>query len=73
MGIIGVAMYIWLIIIFPIKSYFKVNNVLALFAVLLTVYNIMASISSGNPYAYIKHVPIVFLAFTMNLKNKFIV
>lgn len=73
MGIIGLVMYISLIIVFPFKSFFKVVNILGLFAVLLTVYNIMASISSGNPYAYIKHVPIVFLAFIMNLKNNRIV
>lgn len=70
MGLIGFILYVWLILIFPIKSYFKINNNLALFAFLLCIYNIMASISSGNPYAYIKHVPIVFLAFTMNLSFK---
>lgn len=70
MGIIGLLMYIWLVIIFPIKSFFKVVNILSLFAVLLTVYNIMSSISSGNPYAYIKHVPVVLLAFILNLKPK---
>jgi hypothetical protein len=69
MGLIGCILYIWLILIFPFKSYFKITNTLALFAFLLCIYNIMASISSGNPYAYIKHVPIVFLAFIMNLKN----
>ncbi|MFB9110940.1 hypothetical protein [Flavobacterium gyeonganense] len=70
MGLIGLFMYIMLILIFPIKSYFSIANILALFAFLLCVYNIMVSISSGNPYIYMKHIPIVFLAFTMNLKKK---
>lgn len=70
MGIFGLIMYIWLILVFPLKSYFKVSNILVLFAVLLCIYNFMASISSGNPYAYIKHVPIVFLAFVLNLRKK---
>lgn len=69
MGIIGLFMYIWLILIYPIKSYFRLTNILSLFAFLLCVYNIMASISSGNPYAYLKHVPIVFLVFVMNLNT----
>lgn len=70
MGLIGLFMYVWLILIFPIKSYFSIANILALFAFLLCVYNIMVSISSGNPYIYMKHIPIVFLAFAMNLKKK---
>lgn len=68
MGILGFMLYTYLIILFPIKSFFKVNNLLSLFAVLLCVYNIMATYSSGNPYFYIKYVPIVFLAFIINLK-----
>lgn len=69
MGIIGVFLYIMLVLVFPVKCFFKINNKLSLFAILLCVYNIMATISSGNPYAYIKYVPIVFLAFVMNLKK----
>lgn len=70
MGLTGLFMYVWLILIVPVKSFFRTTNILILFAFLLCVYNIMATISSGNPYVYIKHVPIVFLAFAMNLKNK---
>jgi hypothetical protein len=70
MGLIGFIMYTWSILVFPIKSYFKTTNILALFAFLLCIYNIMASISSGNPYIYMKHIPVVFLAFAMNLKRE---
>lgn len=70
MGIFGFVMYVISILIFPIKSYFKINNSLVLFAFLLCVYNIMASISSGNPYIYMKHIPVVFLAFTLSLRKK---
>ncbi|MGO4770121.1 hypothetical protein ACEN2I_00525 [Flavobacterium sp. W22_SRS_FK3] len=70
MGIFGLFFYILLIFVFPIKSYLKVNTIVVLFAILLCVYNFMSSISSGNPYAYIKHVPIVFLAFVLNLQKK---
>jgi hypothetical protein len=70
MGVFGLFFYILLILVYPIKSYIKVNTTIVLFAILLCVYNFMASISSGNPYAYIKHVPVVFLAFTMNLERK---
>lgn len=70
MGVFGFIMYVLLILVFPIKNYFKINNILALFAFLLCIYNIMASISSGNPYLYMKHIPVVFLVFTLNLKAK---
>lgn len=70
MGVVGIIIYSYLVVIFPVKSFFKVNNILALFAVLLCVYNILSTYSSGNPYAYIKYVPIVFLAFVLNLKSR---
>ncbi|PXY42550.1 hypothetical protein DMB65_00550 [Flavobacterium cheongpyeongense] len=70
MGLFGLLFYILLILIYPIKSYIKGNSTIVLFAILLCVYNFMASISSGNPYAYIKHIPVVFLAFTVNLERK---
>jgi hypothetical protein len=70
MGILGLLLYIYLVVILPIKSFFKVNNLFTLFALLLCVYNVMATYSSGHPYGYIKYVPIVFLAFAINLKPR---
>ncbi|MBZ4043049.1 hypothetical protein [Flavobacterium hibisci] len=69
MGITGFILYLYIVVIYPIKSFFKLKNTISLFAVLLCIYNVVSTYSSGHPYAYIKYVPIVFLAFIMNLKN----
>lgn len=69
MGMIGFILYVYLVIFYPIKSFFKIKNMISLFAFLLCVYNIMATYSSGNPYAYLKHVPIVFLSFILFLEK----
>ena len=70
MGIIGFILYFSIVVIFPIRSFFSLKNNLALFAILICLYNIFSAFSSGNPYLYIKYVPVVFLAFTMNLRIK---
>jgi hypothetical protein len=69
MGILGVILYLCIVIFYPINVYFKLPNILALFAMLLCVYNIFSSYSSGHPYAYIKFTPVVVLAFVMNTER----
>lgn len=69
MGIFGFVFYFFSVLIFPIKYMFKKQNNLSLFMILLCLYNIASSYTSGHPYAYIKFTPIVLLAFVLNLKK----
>jgi len=70
MGILGILLYVYLVLVFPIKAFFKIKNIISLFALLLCVYNLMTTYSSGHPYLYSKYVPIVFLAFVLNLNPR---
>lgn len=69
MGVVGFLLFVYLIVILPLKSFFKLNNELTLFAMLFCLYNTLSSYSSGNPYLYIKFIPVVFLVFTIHLEN----
>ncbi|KAA6326058.1 hypothetical protein EZS27_024794 [termite gut metagenome] len=70
MGIIGIVSYVYLIIIFPIKNIFKrLDNTFLFFVTLQCLYNILSSINSGNPYLYIKYVPVCFLAFALRTNS----
>lgn len=68
MGFLGLVLYSYLVLIFPLKQLFSTKNQLVLFAALLCLYNIVSTISSGHPYAYLKYVPVVFLIYMANLK-----
>jgi hypothetical protein len=70
MGIIGLVFYIYIVIVYPIKVFLnKKSNFLILFAFSICLYNILSSINSGNPYLYIKYMPVVFLSYFTNYLN----
>ena len=63
MGIIGFIFYFYIVIYTPLKYSFKKMNELILFSFLLSIYGVLSSINSGNPYLYVKYIPVVFLLF----------
>lgn len=70
MGIIGLIGYCWLVVLYPLKSLFRRNmNNLQLFFVFCCLYNVFSSISSGNPYMYIKYTTVCLLIFSFEIKK----
>lgn len=68
MGILGFCLYLYIVVVFPIKTILRGNaNKLIVFAFLLCIYNILSSINSGNPYMYIKFVAPIILAYFTQL------
>lgn len=70
MGVLGLFLFMFLVIVYPIRCYFRLKHSVPLFCFLTTVHTMVSSYSSGNPYLYIKYTSIVLLAFSMNLNHK---
>lgn len=72
MGVIGIIGYTWIVIITPLKKMFfhQINNQ-QLFFIFCCLYNILSSVSSGNPYMYQKYTLICLLIFSFSKQKKF--
>ena len=69
LGIYGFSMYFFYVVLKPLITIFKTRNKYILFGCLLCFYNVFSSISSGNPYSFLKWDPIIFLLFILNNKT----
>ena len=66
-GIFGIIFYIWIIIWFPIKQFFKSKNEFQLLCLFFCLYALFSSINSGNPYMQFKYIPVVLLSWSISV------
>lgn len=69
LGIYGFIMYLFFVVLKPMITIFKTNNKYIIFGCLLCFYNVFSSMSSGNPYSFLKWDPTIFLLFLLNNKS----
>ncbi|MBM6657752.1 hypothetical protein [Bacteroides gallinaceum] len=67
MGIIGVLGYVYLVIVFPVVTMLKKRNNIAVFFILVSLYNVFSCFSSGYPYFWSKYTPICLLIFSLSI------
>lgn len=64
MGVVGLAAYTFLIIIYPAYLMTRCNsNDAFTLSLLLCIYSIISTLNSGNPYLYTKWIPVIMLAY----------
>ena len=66
-GILGFGGYLYFVVIYPIKQFFKNLDVTTVFFLLCALYNVLTCISSGNPYMWNKYAPICLLILSVSL------
>lgn len=62
MGILGMLLYVYIIVVVPLKISMKfINDNSLVLTILLSVYSIASIINSGNPYMWSRYVPVCLL------------
>ncbi|GEM_PF-3445525 len=72
MGILGIFLYILIVLLYPLSKLKsgKMGGDMGLFCTMLCIHGIVSAFSSGNPYIYVKYLPVVLLMYSI-CNNKF--
>lgn len=72
MGLLGFFCYLFQILVYPLVMGFrwvKKSNFI-FFAFCLSLYNVFSIFHSGNPYIYLKYIPVIIISFFISIYNK---
>jgi len=64
MGVLGFLGYFFLVIVYPLSFMLKRrSSTIEIYALSFCIHGVLSAINSGNPYMYLKYVPIAMLSF----------